>query len=204
MRSPPGGEDDEYYWSGLSASERVEKLESLKLPASMPVRVDVISPTFFSLREHAGVLTSNIKRLQAASAVVMNVLIHDVKRAVIDEVGAEVAEADYLRHVDEFATLANRKQLPLLWVAGPAYHSKQVPEKYRAAQATDRMHRLNAQAISHVRERMPDARFMDVFHFSQSCPWANCTWDGGHMMRPFNRMKAQVLLNFLCESSPAA
>merc|ERR1712127_449524 len=33
------------------------------------------------------------------------------------------------------------------------------------------------------------------------CVWSNCTADGGHRSRYVNRMKAQYLLNMVCEKS---
>ena len=40
---------------------------------------------------------------------------------------------------------------------------------------------------------------MDFFHMTTACKFANCSADGGHRSRFVNRMKAQMLLNMMCE-----
>ena len=42
------------------------------------------------------------------------------------------------------------------------------------------------------------APWVDTYAAVASCPWADCTIDGGHMSRFVCRMKAHLLLNRLC------
>ena len=44
--------------------------------------------------------------------------------------------------------------------------------------------------------------FLDFFELTRACMWDNCTSDGGHRSRFVNRMKAQMLVNMLCEPKP--
>ena len=40
---------------------------------------------------------------------------------------------------------------------------------------------------------------LDFYQLTRGCTWNNCTIDGGHRSRFVNRMKAQKVLNLICQ-----
>jgi hypothetical protein len=95
--------------------------------------------------------------------------------------------------LNTFLERANRT----IFVSGPSYKTAEIPEEYRSWNG--RMEQLYYEMLPDVAPQKPQHPFLDVFQMTRSCFMSNCSYDGGHRSRYVNRMKAQQLLNMLCE-----
>ncbi|KAL7477736.1 hypothetical protein ACHAW6_003530, partial [Cyclotella cf. meneghiniana] len=84
-----------------------------------------------------------------------------------------------------------------IFVSGPSYQTEKVPQEYRSSNS--RIENVYYELLPNVAPQNPQHPFLDVFQMTRSCYMKNCSYDGGHRSRYVNRMKAQLLLNMLCE-----
>ncbi len=97
------------------------------------------------------------------------------------------------REIGEFLNLAKRT----VFVSMPSYELQKVPEPYKEISSV--RNSLYDALIPNLAPSNHDHPFLDVYQFTKSCTFHNCSYDGGHRSRYVNRWKAQLLLNTLCE-----
>ena len=89
----------------------------------------------------------------------------------------------------------------LIWVTSPYYQThklEQVNHQARINQDNDRYFRFNLDGVNKL---LLDSRvqFLDAFHLTKACKYENCSKDGAHRSAFVNRMKFQIILNYICE-----
>lgn len=110
-----------------------------------------------------------------ASIAIHYKALHSTEKNMVDNYSKDLR--DFMRIED----------LHMSWVPGVAYHKS-----------------LNSTAVQITYKAWTVAKeehvpFIDIFTMTDNCTWSNCSADGGHKSRFVNRMKAQMLLNNLCE-----
>ena len=113
--------------------------------------------------------------------------------------GGIVGVKDRVRMISTFLDRSNRT----IYVPMPHSLVEMVPPKYH-----DSAPSKNAMKEEVYNALLPNLApqniqhpFLDIYQLTRSCTFSNCTFDGGHKSRYVNRMKAQLLLNTLCEYS---
>jgi hypothetical protein len=89
----------------------------------------------------------------------------------------------------------------MIWVTSPYYEThklEQVNHQARINQDNDRYFRFNLDGVNKL---LSDSRvrFLDAFHLTKACKYANCSKDGAHRSAFVNRMKFQIILNYICK-----
>jgi hypothetical protein len=95
----------------------------------------------------------------------------------------------------------------LLWISGPAYNQKLIPNPYNGTmplRQTQHIYALTLGPTGYLAQANRSVSFLDIMSMSRACyaQWKNCSADGGHNSRFVERMKATMLLNILCEPIP--
>ena len=97
----------------------------------------------------------------------------------------------------------------IIWTSVPSYNGKVVPSQLTkrifGTTATYVLSRGPTGLMRKITNFSPNGvPFLDFYELSRVClsKWSNCTTDGGHRSRFMNRMKAQMLVNMLCEPKP--
>ena len=67
----------------------------------------------------------------------------------------------------------------------------------RINQNNERYFRYNLDGVNKLLSD-PRVRFLDAYHLTKACEYENCSLDGGHRSAFVNRMKFQIILNYLC------
>ena len=87
-----------------------------------------------------------------------------------------------------------------VWVTSPKYEISKLPiaaAKYN--QNNIDYFRYNADAVKQLQASIGESfNFLDAWHLTGTCLWANCTDDGAHRSAFVNHMKARILLTWLC------
>ena len=142
--------------------------------------------------------------------VVINSLIHEVKFRVVQQLKLSDTKLlqllvskiiEYIKYVQ-----AKKPSIKFVWVTGTGYRLDLVPRGYREHQTNRRMLWFNTGIVKALhRIGIP---FLDIFHMTELCKDLRCfdghqdksmkTIDGSHKSRFVNRMKAQMLMNYLC------
>ena len=67
----------------------------------------------------------------------------------------------------------------------------------RLNQENERYFRFNLDGVNKL---LLDSRirFLDAYHLTKSCKYDNCSRDGAHRSAFVNRMKFQIILNYVC------
>ncbi|KAL3791913.1 hypothetical protein HJC23_010773 [Cyclotella cryptica] len=118
--------------------------------------------------------------------------------SIVAIVGAGIHITNHtLDEINRFLTNTQK----IIFVSGPSYQTEKVPQEYRSSNS--RMEKIYYDLLPNVAPQNPQHPFLDVFQMTRSCYMKNCSYDGGHRSRYVNRMKAQLLLNMLCEVIPA-
>ena len=106
---------------------------------------------------------------------------------------------DRVRMISTFLDRSNRT----IYVPMPHSLVEMVPVKYKeGAPSKNKMKEEVYNALlPNLAPMNPNHPFLDTYQMTRSCIFSNCTFDGGHKSRFVNRMKAQLLLNTLCEYS---
>eukprot|EP01041_Mallomonas_annulata_P014679 gene14679-31211_t len=134
----------------------------------------------------------DIVKLTKADAIVVNVLVHHVDLHSKDP---DLIEK-YIKTLESFFSST---PLKITWCLGPKYDFMKVPEAFKnitLTRPTDKMNRAVLDMRPLIHNRIP---ILDFSTLTGRCQWSNCSVDGGHRARFVNRMKAQILLNNLCE-----
>jgi hypothetical protein len=127
--------------------------------------------------------------LQEADVTVVATLVHLLEAATYNFSEISV-------HLNDFI----KRQPQLVWGGGTAYNKAKIPYPYNETMPLTDLNRLQAKTFG-LSDSVP---YLNVFELTRSCisQWSNCTIDGGHSRRFVERMKAQLLLNLLCEPIP--
>ena len=88
----------------------------------------------------------------------------------------------------EVEKIFKRTDLKLTWLTGISYHVRNTTSAHFTFLGIDLAKKYKIPLI-------------DIYTMTDACNWKNCTSDGGHKSRFVNRMKAQLLLNNLCQVS---
>ena len=126
------------------------------------------------------------------------------KRLVRDREGSgrdryrELAHNIWMKRLSE---LHNFDHATMIWVTSPYYEThklEQVNHQARINQDNDRYFRFNLDGVNKL---LLDSRvrFLDAFHLTKACKYENCSKDGAHRSAFVNRMKFQIVLNYICE-----
>lgn len=83
----------------------------------------------------------------------------------------------------------NKEEKKLTWISGLSFR-----KPFNSSVVM-----MNLKAIEEAKKH--DVPLVDIFSMTEMCVAANCSTDGGHKSRYVNRMKAQMLLNNLCNLS---
>lgn len=89
----------------------------------------------------------------------------------------------------------------LIWVTSPYYEThklEQVNQFARINQDNERYFRFNLDGVNKLLLD-PRVRFLDVYHLTKACKYENCSLDGAHRSAFVNRMKFQIVLNYICK-----
>lgn len=87
------------------------------------------------------------------------------------------------------------------WLTSPFYETVKLENINHFAavnQNNDQYLRWNIAGVNELLKADMKTRFIDAFHLTKSCVYANCSKDGAHRSLFVNKMKFQVLLNILC------
>ena len=90
-----------------------------------------------------------------------------------------------------------------IWVTSPFYETfklRQISEAAAINQNNARYLKYNLDGVREVLKLNGGGAFLDAFHLTKACVFANCSEDGAHRARFVNRMKFQIVLNHLCAS----
>jgi len=106
---------------------------------------------------------------------------------------------DRVRMISSFLDRSNRT----IYVPMPHSLVEMVPTKYHAGAPSKNAMKEEVynELLPNLAPVNPKQPFLDTYQMTRSCTFSNCTFDGGHKSRFVNRMKAQLLLNTLCEYS---
>ena len=114
-------------------------------------------------------------------------------------VGAGIHFGDRVRRINKFLDLSNKT----IYVPMPHSPIDLVSKEYKAnaPQKNAMKESVYNALLPNLAPINPQHPFLDTYQLTRSCTMANCSCDGGHKARYVNRMKAQLLLNTLCEYS---
>jgi len=96
--------------------------------------------------------------------------------------------------------LQNFDYATLIWVTSPYYEThklEKVNHLARINQNNERYFRYNLDGVNKLLSD-PRVRFLDAYHLTKACKYENCSLDGAHRSAFVNRMKFQIILNYLC------
>ena len=125
-------------------------------------------------------------------------------RLIRDKEGSSRDRYRKLAHniwMKRLSSLHNFDRATLIWVTSPYYEThklEQVNHQARINQDNDRYFRFNLDGVNKL---LLDSRvrFLDAFHLTKACKYENCSKDGAHRSAFVNRMKFQIILNYICE-----
>ena len=89
----------------------------------------------------------------------------------------------------------------LIWVTSPYYEThklEKVNHLARINQDNEKYFRFNLDGVNKL---LSDSRvrFLDAYHLTKACKYENCSLDGAHRSAFVNRMKFQIILNYICK-----
>ena len=100
----------------------------------------------------------------------------------------------------KLSRLQNFERATLIWVTSPYYEThklEQVNHFARINQDNERYFRFNLDGVNKLLSN-PRVRFLDAYHLTKACKFENCSLDGAHRSAFVNRMKFQIILNYIC------
>ena len=109
----------------------------------------------------------------------------------------EMAHNIWMRRMSR---LQNFDRATLIWVTSPYYEThklEQVNHFARINQDNERYFRFNLDGVNKLLSN-PRVRFLDAYHLTKACKYENCSLDGAHRSAFVNRMKFQIILNYIC------
>ena len=157
-------------------------------------------------------LLDNDDKVLEHDFVAMNTLIHEVKFRTVQKLKnapdtriLQMLVAKIVQYVKHL--LEKKPSLKFVWVTGTGYKLDLVPRGYREHQTNKRMLWYNTGIVKALRKL--NVGFLDIFHMTETCRESRCfdghkgdqslkNIDGSHKSRFVNRMKAQMLLNYMC------
>jgi hypothetical protein len=124
-----------------------------------------------------------------ADYLISNILVHDLE----SNQNRSTRLSQYINNLE--VLFANPKS-KLMWVTGPSYDLKRVPDKY--LETTKNRPTVAANKKSFELADQYGIPILDFYSLTANCRWKNCSTDGGHRSRFVNRMKFQLVLNNIC------
>ena len=104
---------------------------------------------------------------------------------------------DYMKNLATVVKALKEANVPVVWATGGAYVSDRIPDEFRDNMKNTIHFQLNVESVDYLRSQ--GIPFVDTYHLTSGCLWSNCTIDGSHKSRFVERMKAQILMNYLCK-----
>ena len=124
-----------------------------------------------------------------ADYLISNILVHDLE----SNQNRSTRLSEYVNNLE--VLFANPKS-KLMWVTGPSYDLKKVPDKYLEVTKNRPTVAANKRAFELAdKHGIP---ILDFYSLTANCRWKNCSTDGGHRSRFVNRMKFQLVFNNIC------
>lgn len=116
-----------------------------------------------------------------------------------------------IENAQKIASYAEEKNIKLLWSTLTKQETSLIPEQYRQFQQEDTMIQAMMQMASIMRRH--GHAVLDNFSIGVSCQkaenearrqgghWPSCFWNGVHGSRYVDRMRAHIILNWMCEDT---